>query len=336
MTSIEPLIGQKFAYAYGRTGVLQLLLLRQSDVDRLLGTRDRSEAEKILTELKLTTQIDQGISKGDLMLQALRSWVRNEVEQMSAPAKRPVFSILWSQGDEALLSYLLKEKHGLTSSVSTEPETSLTAHAPEELRALVTEGKEGTFPSHLIAFVHEMKKKQDLTPQDVDHSVAQFFASLRLRLARTSGSRLIRQYVRHNIDLQNIRTALRSYEEEERSAALLEGGEISTDNLRGDRATILAAVSRSSLPYELAESIENAGDDPIALERTCADVLAKDITSMWNVPLSIEPLFAFAAIALSDITLIRTVLIGKDNGFSPQAIKKMLPPFIPAAHYKVS
>jgi len=331
---MEPMIGQKFAYAYGRTGVLQLLLLKQSDVDRLLGARDRNETEKILTELKLTTQIDQGISKGDAILQALRSWIRREVEQMSAPAKRPVFSILWSQGDEALLCYLLKEKRGLTSAVSTEPETSLTAHDPEELRAFVAEGIEGQLPSHFVKFVRELQEKPDLTPQEIDHAVTQFFALLRLRLARSSGSRLIKQYVQHTIDLQNIRTALRAYEEEERSAALLEGGEIAPDKLRGNRESVLAAVNRSSLPYELSESIERAGDDPIALERTCADVLAGDITRMWNVPLSIEPLFAFAAIALSNITLIRTVLIGKDSGFSPQEIKKMLPPFIAATHYQ--
>ncbi len=333
MSQLEPLIGQRFAYAFGRTGVLQQLLLAQPDMDRLLGAHDRKDVEKILTELKLTSMIDQSIAKGEEILRAIGSWVRTEVELMSPEEKRPTFNILWLKGDAALLSYLLKKHHKLTSSISKEPETSITTYNPEALRTLVEEGKEASLPMHLVSFIKEIRALKDVTPQLIDAHTAQFIATLQLRLARASGSKLIERYVVHNIDICNIRLSLRGYSDEERKEALLEGGEIPTKNLMGDRDSVLKTVNHSSLPYELDETIEKAGEDPIAFERACANVVAEDIAAMWNIPMSIEPLFAFAAIAISNLFLIRSVLIGKGNELSPQEIKQILPPFIPATHY---
>lgn len=333
MSNLEPITGQHFAYAFGRTGVLQQLLLTQSDIDRLLGAHDRKDAENILTELKLTSMVDQSLRSAEQVTQALEAWVRNEVEMMSPKSKQPVFQILWLNGDSARLSYLLKKHHSLTSNLSKEPESGLSAYDPESLRTLVETGRESSLPEHLVSFVQEMRDASDLTPQKIDARVAQFIASVQLCLARTSGSALIKRYVTHTIDLRNIRIALRNYSEVERENALIEGGSIPTKDLMGDRNAVLASVQRSPLPFELAESIQSVGEDPIALERTCADVLAKDIADMWNIPMSIEPLFAFASIALGNIFLLRTIVIGKSNDLSPQDLKKILPPFTPALHY---
>jgi len=265
MSTLEPLIGQRFAYASGRTGVLQQLLLSQPDIDRLLGAHDRKDTEKILTELKLTSMIDQGISTAEGMLKAVGAWMRAEVELMSPEAKRPVFNIVWLERDRALISYLLKKYHKLTSGISKEPETSITAYSPESLRTLVDEGKEVSLPSHLVQFVQQMRKEKELSPQRIDAHVAQFIADLQLKLARASGSKLIIKYVTNSIDVTNIRLALRNYSADERAESFIEGGEIPVKTLMGDKADVLKAVNRSSLPYELDESIIKAGEDPIAL-----------------------------------------------------------------------
>jgi len=57
---------------------------------------------------------------------------------------------------------------------------------------------------------------------------------------------------------------------------------------------------------------------------------------MWNIPLSIEPVFAFAALAQSQLALLRALIIGKRANLDPQTIKKMLPPFLSASHYVLS
>ena len=315
MPALASLIGQDFAFAHGRIGILQLLLLEQSDIDRLLGAHSEEECEKILTEVHLTDPIDQGLSSGDEILNGLETWVRSEVKQMSPVAKRPIFHILWLQGDAPLLAYRIKEHHGLTSEISTEPT--------------------GELSDDLIAFLQGAKALKDPTPQEIDTAVAQYVVNAQLRLARTSGSADIRDFVQHTIDLQNIRTALRIYEESKEASLpfLLEGGTIPREALAGTIEEIRAAVDRSPIAFTLTSDLLERGEDPSALERALAHVLELDLTKMWNVPLSIEPLFAFAAIAMTQLRVIRAILIGKRNDLSPQEIKRMLPPFLSAVHY---
>lgn len=332
MPELQSLVGQKFAFASGRTGVLQQLLLTSSDRDRLLGAKDLSDAEQILTELKFTSVIDQGLRKSDDILNALSHWVRNEVEQMSPESSRPTFSVLWLEEDAPLLSYELKAFHGLTSATSKEPTTGMTAYDPEELKALVQQNATGRLPSHLANFVREMKKAADWKPEEIDAKVAQYIADLQQKLARTSGSTLVQKYVEHKIDLTNIRTALRLKEEQADLSVFLSGGTLNLKKIAGNAEAIAKAVEQSALPNNIADAIRSATDLELALAKVTAD----DIAHMWNVPLSIEPLFAFAALGSSQIKLIRALTIGKRASLSPQEIKDMLPPFLSASHYVLS
>lgn len=331
---LESLLGQSFAFAHGRAGVLQQYLLRQTDIDRLLGAADGREVESILTELKLTDAIDQGISEGNAILQALESWVHREVDLMAPQSKRPVFQILWLQADVAVLSYMIKDAKGLTSMISQEPESGFTAYDREALKALVYEGQAGSLPSHLVTFVRETLGDDALGPQEIDTAVAQYAASLRLRLARTSGSKLIETYVKHLIDTSNIRAALRASNVECKiqNAELPAGGHISRSVFVASQDNIEKVLRKGSL-YAIADAIEATKDDQNALERELTAILSHDISAMWNVPVSIEPAFAFAATALSQLKVLRMILIGKRNGLSPQEIKAALPPFLSSSHY---
>jgi len=334
---LSTLIGQQFAYAHGRMGVLRHVLLTQPDVDRLLGAHSLREVEKILTELKLTDIIDQGISEGHAIVEAVAAWMRREVETMSHPPARPVFHILWLQEDAPLLSYLLKQYHKLTAETSAPASSGMSAYDHDTLTALVSNGDQGMLPSHLTEFVERMKAMDDVNPRFIDQAVARYVTALQVRLARVSGSKAIRMYVAHQIDLQNIRTALRLRDEEVKESLpyILEGGTIAPAGLAGSMEEMVAAVSRSPLAMHLPDDLEGTMSDAIAFEHAAAHIIARDIADMWNVPLSIEPLFAFAAITLSQLKLIRTILIAKSNEIAPQEAKRMLPPFIPASLYAV-
>ena len=249
MSALQSVIGQHFAYASGRTGVLQQLLLTASDRDRLLGAANLPEAESILTELKLTNPIEQGLKKSDEILLAIGAWVREEVEIMAPERKKPAFHILWLEEDSPMLSYLLKAHHGLTSAVSTKPTGAMTAYGADALEALVNEGEIGTLPSHLTEFVKTVKAMKEVTPKSIDSAVAQYIATVQLSLARASGSKALKTYVEHKIDLSNIRTALRNADD------LIEGGSIPPAALTKGVPGIVSAINRSTLPYELAENV---------------------------------------------------------------------------------
>lgn len=328
MPELSTIVGQHFAYAAGRTGVLQQLLLTASDRDRLLGAADIKEAEAILTELKLTNPIDQGLKKADEILPAVAMWIRREVEQMAPDSKLPAFTILWIEEDAPLIAYLLKKHHGLTSAIATQPLGGMSAYDPEALKSLIEDGSAGTLPSQLVDFVTEMKTLKEPDPIEIDTKVAQFAADMKMRLARASGSTALKKFVSHHIDLSNIRTALRGGFDH-----LTSGGSIDPSKLKGDRNQILKAIDASPLPYSLSEELRKAGDDVNAVELALSKVIADDIAHMWNVPMSIEPVFAFTALAKMQLKLIRVLVIGKRAGMSPQEIKQMLPPFLSASHY---
>lgn len=167
----------------------------------------------------------------------------------------------------------------------------------------------------------------------IDASVSQYIAGVQLSLAQVSGSALIRRFVRNTIDLKNIRTALRVKNAPDAIDHLIQGGNIDPKSLVGDAKRLQAAIDRSPLAYALSDAVRSASDDANALEIALSKVTANDIADMWNIPLSIEPVFAFAALAQSQIMLLRAIVIGKRAGLSPQEIKQMLPPFIPASHY---
>lgn len=332
MPELSALVGQDFAYAAGRTGVLQQFFLTTSDRDRLLGAHDIAEVESILTELKMTNPIDQGLHKADDILHAIGQWILKEVKHMSPESKYPIFQILFLEEDAPVIAYLLKKHHGFAAGISVRPHPLMSAYDLDALTQLMAENTEGKLPTHLVEFVRQMKERDDLTPQVIDHAVAQYVATTQLQLARSSGSKHIEEYVQHRIDMNNVRTALRTGAEYN-DDLFISGGTLDLKRLSGEPKDIIAALDRSRLSYNLSSVIIEGKKDTSVLEFGISNITAYDIAKMWNMPLSIEPVFAFAALALQQLKVLRAIVIGKRATLSPQQIKQMLPPFLPATHY---
>lgn len=319
--------GERYAFGYGRIGVLQQSLLSQSDVDRLLGAHSEEELRRILSEIRFTTHA-MPLEKLESFVPAMERWLRDEVEKMAPADKANVFHILWMREDIPVIAYYLKKFHGFTSSQSSDPSDAVTAYDGESLRSLVMdENNDGKLPNDLVKFIENMKKRIDTTPQEIDGEVAQFIAHRQLDLAKKSGSRLVRRYVAHLIDLQNIRTAHRLGANQFDRSHFTEGGEIAVDHLMDNPEKLFMLLQQSSLPDSVVRSLRDTQDSSVILERGLNRGLAHDIAEMRAVPLSIEPLFSFAIIALSHILLVRTILIGKAAKLPAEDIRLMLPPF---------
>lgn len=325
-------VGQHFAFASGRTATLKQHLLAQSDVDRLLGSHSTAEFERVLGEIKLTAGMGSSQAGPEAVLTATEQWMKREVDSMSPDAQRPVFGVLWLAGDAPRLAYMLKQQHGLSSEVSREPATSLSLWDPDMLRAAVEGNTSVALPDTVMDFIASVRGMARPSPRMIDRAVAQFIAERKLALARASGSADILRFVRHGIDITNIRTALRLDAPSDR-AAFLQGGSLQPQKLIGGPSAVRKAVASSDL---YAAFIPPRGQaTPTDVELIGAKLLAEDIGRMWTVPLTVEPVFAFAAMVMAHVRLIRAVSIGKRNGLSPQEIKQILPPFIPSSHFPV-
>ena len=334
MFTRSAVIGQHFAFAHGRTGVLQQFLLTQSDVDRMLGAHDRHEMQQVLTELRFTHLTDQSLRNENDILAACQAWVRKEVTSMTPKKLQPVFDILWLDGDMPVLAYLLKQKKGLTSSISRLPEPPYAVYGAAALRVLIEHDDGKGLPEHLTMFVRRIHAETIEDPRNIDAAVAQYAADAKLKLAAMSGSGAIGRYVRHHIDIQNIRTVLRFPSEDRASSLphLVYGGTIAPNTLLSTDRSI-AAQARIAGFYELADTIDRPSEDTNDIEHALNTILAGDVAVLWNAILSVESLFAFAVTALAQIRLLRAIVIGKRNDLQPQDIKRMMPQFLSASHY---
>ena len=322
-----------FGFAYGRLGVLQQVLVSQTDVDRLLGTRDVQECERAIRELSFTQNIDK---ESETLLQEVALWVQREVSTMAAGSNQEVFHILWLQEYAPTLMYLFKKQAGLLAEDIQAPPALFNAYKEEQVLNLLERNIAGQLPQALTTLNEHVKQDQkthekNSLPKVIDQRVAQFVADTQIALAKRSGSPLLIDYVTHQIDQQNIRTAARMVQVDDADAAqFITGGSVAPRDW--------AATTEETLPNVIARSsvgmqVEDALSSPIELEKQLAENTASDIAKMWNIPLSIEPVFAFAALVLNHLRVLRVMLIGKRNGMSPQEVKAMLPPFIKPTHY---
>jgi len=334
MSTISAFVGQKYAFASGRTSVLRQSLVTQSDVDRMLGSHDLHSMEQILTELKFTNAIDQGITGSERILAALEQWVMQEVQNMVQGDKWFIFNILWVNGDAPLLAWALKRKLGLTNVESKEPMSGLHAFAKEDLLSLAETSVSDTLPKEFTSLATAVSALEEPTSIVLDTIAEKAVAAYRLGVAKKSGSSDIVRFVRTSIDLGNIRTALRLRKDDANALdSLIPGGFIAVRSLIGGKDGVKRGLAASDLSLKLGGDISEILGDPLRFERKAAELLADNIGRMWNVPLTVEPVFAFAAIALSHIALIRAIAIGKRSALSPQDIKLILPPFIPSSRF---
>lgn len=330
MVASSSTFGQHYSYGYGRVGVLQQELMTTQDVESLLSARSEEDLVKSLMELKMSAHVDY-TSDAHRFIEGLERWLAHEVRTMAPADRRDIFDILWLKGDSPLLAYLLKRHHGLTSAISAEPMAGATAYEPGDLQALVQEDKPGLLPPELVSFARRVKAMVSISPQEIDTQVAQFVVDQQLALARKSGSKPIELYVAHHIDLLNIRTARRLKERDAPTDHLLRGGEIDIRSFSLDPAQLASLVRGSSLPSAVADAVAFAADtmdSSVELERGLALAIAHDIALMRDYVLSIEPIFAFAAVALSQLKLLRTIIVGKSTHLSAEEIRKLLPPYL--------
>lgn len=316
--------GLDFAYGYGRVGVLQQQLLHKADVDRLLGAHTDAELHQILTDIPFTSVV---MPMDDLegFTVAMESWLKRELLKLAPEGKGDLFEILWLREDLPVIAHLLKEYHGQTSGLTSPDKTSVTSYPYDMLHAQVFESGHRELPEDIAHFIEEMKSRKNIRPDQIDHDVAAFIAAKQLELAKASESGLIVRYVKHTIDLQNIRTARRVRPGTDTKDLFIVGGEIDPRRITTNAREIAMLIHSSSLPSVIADGVTGE-DSALVLERSLNKGLAHDIAQMRSVPLSVEPIFAYGVMALSQILMIRTILIGKAAGMSAAEISTMLPP----------
>lgn len=326
MSTSASLTGSNFAYAYGRIGVLQQKLINQGNIDRLVGAHNEAQLRQVLSEIPFTAPAMPQESLSDVPF-AMERWLKKELTDLVPEDKAPIFNILWLREDQSIIAHFLKEFFGHTSGLTSVQRKAVTAYGIEQLENLILrDNAEFIEDVELVDFIASMKKQRSLTPSKIDHDVGIFIAAKQMQFARLSHSPLIVRYVRHLIDLQNIRTLRRLPEGQSGEGLFIPDGEINIKSLVEHPKDLAELIRSSTLPSKLVDSMHHGEDSTIVIERSLHQGLAHDIAEMRSIPLSIESIFAYATMAQSQIFMVRSILIGKDAGLTGQDIGKLLPP----------
>lgn len=326
MSTSASLTGSNFAYAYGRIGVLQQKLIHQGNIDRLVGAHNEAQLRQALSEIPFTAPAMPQESLSDVPF-AMERLLKKEVIDLVPEDKAPIFNILWLREDQSIIAHFLKEHFGHTSGLTSIQRKTVTAYGIEQLENLILrDNAEFIEDSDLIDFVASIKKQRTITPSKIDHDVGICIAAKQMQHARLSGSTLILRYVRHLIDLQNIRTLRRLPDGQSGEGLFIPDGEINIKALVEHPKDLAELIRSSTLPSKLVDSMHRGEDSSIVMERSLHQGLAHDIAEMRSIPLSIESIFAYATMAQSQIFMVRSILIGKDAGLTGQDINKLLPP----------
>lgn len=327
MSSTVIIPGTTYAYAYGRIGTLQNLLLTEADRNRLLGADNGQDAASILTELNLSSLVDQGIKHAPALLAAIEQWLEREAYGMTPEHKRGALAILWMDSIAAKLSLALKQKQHLN--VQPDPLKDVLGETEEYAawQEFIEKGQTSTLPAIAVQLLQRLPRIPT-SAREIDQVVHTAAADFSVAAAKRSGSKAIVEYVQNNIDCKNVLNYLRFTKQF--AEYFVPGGNIALSRFSSVES-LATAIDSISLSYRLSAALRNDARDEV--EAICSDIRRNDLAHMWNTPLTIEPVFAFAATALNHINYVRNVIIGKYNDIDPQHIKQMLPAFMPASAF---
>ncbi len=199
---------------------------------------------------------------------------------------------------------------------------------PEEILTVYqSEAGSGKLPEAYAAAIREARTALARTgnPQISDYILDKAFFAESLREAKRSGKPFIEDYIRLQIDKANLRSALRTMDMERREElleyALIEGGTVSVEEIRGaldNREDLI----RLFAPTILGKAAAAQGMSQFEKE---ADNAVRDYVLQSNfVSFGQEVLVEYLCALENEITSLRIILTGKRMGIPEAKLRERL------------
>lgn len=206
--------------------------------------------------------------------------------------------------------------------------------APVDLHDAFIQGIQGPMTDIFSAALYEGKDVLARTKdaQQADFVLDRAYYNELRQIADESGSSFITGYCQLSVDVVNLKTAVRALRMEmdyyALEAALIEGGNVETDNLvaivkSGEGISALFSAGALS---EAGEAGERAvkGESLTEFERLCDNALVKYLKGAGMVSFGQAPVIAFIAAVEAEITAVRIVMNSRKCNLEPQTIRERL------------
>ncbi len=313
------------AYVRGRE---QALLTRER-LERMTAAPDFDEAAKVLSECgypELTGATDAELEA------ALAERRRKTLDDIASICpEKALIEAFRLRYDYHNAKVLIK-----SAGAGTDGETLLSGVgrvSAEALKKAFTEDEWRAIPQAFAAAVREAKSTLARTsnPQLTDFGLDRAYFAELLALTKTLSDGFYTAYVRLQIDLANLRSAVRcvrgGLDEGVLRAALLPDGDVAAARIaRSVYGEGVTAVFTGSELAEAARLGQRAveGAPLAAFERECDNVLTRRLANAKLVSFGPAVAVAYLASMESELMAVRMVLQGKRGGVSPEMLRERL------------
>ena len=303
-------------------------LLGSKRLEQMVEAADFDEAAKVLTECGFPDLTGASDARLEEAFSARRAAFLEEFEKL-CPEKEIVTAFRLKY-DYHNAKVLVKGEDGPGDSARLL--SGCGRVAPGMLTAAFVEDSWKGVPEPLAEAIRQARTTLSRTanPQLADMGLDKAYFAEMLALTEGLSTPFYTGYVRLNIDVANLRSAVRCVrghmDEGLLRTALIDGGNVPAERVCRVYAEPVTEVFREQALEKCAELGQQAaaGAPLAAFERECDNALTGYLTGAKRVSFGPEVAVAYVASLEAEITAARMVLLGKRGGLSPEALRERL------------
>ncbi len=313
-----------------RIRAMENRMLTRDRVMRLIDAKDNDEAAKVLSECGYGT---------------LTRFSATGLEELLAQSRGETMADMQSSVPEAALVAVFQLKYdyhnvkvvlkALAQQLS--PDALLLAGGRYSASTVASCGQKGDYRELSPILGKAAGEAKELLEQSGDPQLADFlldraYFSEMTQLAEETQSSFFQGYVALQIDVSNLRAAVRASrlnkENDFLRQALVEGGNVSSRRIASSRTEDLPSLFQTGgLSAAATAGCAVAQPDSGSLtefERLCDNALLSYLAASRRIPFGEGPVIAYIAAKESEITTIRTIMSGRMAGLDGDTIRARL------------
>lgn len=312
------------AYLVSYLKTLKSEFLDQNDFERMIEAKNAEEALHVLNETHYGQYLGdlRGPEDFDVVLNEGLEGVKDLILKLFSRDKDLRF--LWLKYDFLNLKSLIKLKfQGENAQLNNLGTIEL-----DVLREVILEGIKKELPYNLNGVIREVLKtyEKNQDPQEIDLILDRKYIEVLIRELARIKSRILKDFLRREIDLFNVKIYFRIRGEEGKEADFIPGGLIPLRRFKiSNEDKFVKSIDDLEEQAEfkhLEEQVEKEG--LLSLELAARRILFEILEKAQNKILGIEPVFAFWQAKVEETKLIHKILTLKNAGIVPAEIHRLI------------
>jgi V/A-type H+-transporting ATPase subunit C len=326
----------EYAYAVARVRALETKLIDQAGFSALLAAAPDKFAGALAEAARIKVA---GTGGPELLLSGLEeSFTQTFLAVKSLLLEVSLKRLVSLKYDYEIVKFIVKEERGGAGSreaarVPTELSKRSNYSYPL-LKTLLEGGKATETGQTMMRAYLALKKLKELTGRVVDDACDSAYFAEAFSILEGCGNDFLDGYFKRQVDAVNILTMLRLKARKEKRAAFRERflpfGSIDVPHLEAGLELSMEGLAAKLAFNPFSAVIRGAakgGDEwaqAVALERAFEEELLKYLKESMFVTFGVEPVLAYLWVRENEVKNLRTILLSKASGLSPDEIRRHL------------